>query len=137
MVNDHNVTLTYKGQTLVSINDIPDVFFDKTTKKKYYKELYDHCTKQLCIAEFICITEIDELKKYHGDYEKFMTMFDEICIKRIQIVDGAGPRSKNSTRDEDRPVNLEDRDHRKALKGLIDKYWDFAKQTPKKLSNVV
>jgi hypothetical protein len=135
-----NLALTYKGETLVSMAAIPDVFFDKKKKKnKYYNELYAHCTKQNCIAEFICITEIDELTEHHGNYKKFMKMFHEIWTKRIHIVKHTGhdvPR-KNPTRDEDRHVNLDDAEHMKALQGFIDKYWDSANEKPKKLSQVV
>lgn len=114
---------------------IPDVYFTEDTNE--YTTFYAYCRKHLCIAEFLCVTEVDNLQKYRGNYKKFMKGFHTIWLRRVASANGGnGFDSSEKIAPEDAPVNLSS-DDAKAVDRLIQKYWDFATSNPKKLSDVV
>ena len=114
---------------------IPEECLEKGTAE--YTEFYKHCEKYYCLGELLCVTEIDELKKYHGNYEKFMTKLHKIWTKRIQTANDEDDfNATEKPLPEDTPANLPGA-HTIPLQVLIDKYWDSAKGKPKKLSKVV
>lgn len=114
---------------------VPEKYLKKGTDE--YNAFYDHCKSQVCLGELMCVTEIDQLEKHHGNYEKFMTKFYDIWTKRILSAnDEVDFNGQLKAVEEDTPVNLSGTDA-SAIQHLIDKYWDVTKDKPKSLSDVV
>lgn len=137
LLNGSSLSLTYNGKSLTSMNDIPDAYL--VTGSVEYKAFYDHCVKNKCLADFMCIIQVNELQTCHaGNYDKFMKGLYDIWMTRI---DSGGsdpnyiPKTKHKSK-EDGMVNLEVK-YKKTLQGFIDKYWDSATSMPKKLSDVM